>query len=98
MKILIVDDELSSREHVKRLLSEFFPEVTICGEAENISAAFETITLHQPDVVLLDVDLMDGTAFDLLKRFQQIKFNIILLLLLNNMQLRQLSLVHSTIY
>ena len=77
MKILIVDDELSPREHVKRLLSEYFPEVTICGEAENISAAYEAITLHQPDVVLLDVDLTDGTAFDLLKRFQQIKFNII---------------------
>lgn len=77
MKILIVDDELSPREHVKRLLSEYFPEVTICGEAENISAAYEAITLHQPDVVLLDVDLTDGTAFDLLNRFQHINFNII---------------------
>jgi two-component system, LytTR family, response regulator len=77
MKILIVDDELSPREQSKRLLAEFFPEITVCAEAENVNAAYEAILIHQPDVVLLDVDMPDGTAFDLLKRLPQIIFNII---------------------
>jgi two-component system LytT family response regulator len=77
MKILIVDDELSPREQSKRLLAEFFPEITVCAEAENVNAAYEAILIHQPDVVLLDVDMPDGTAFDLLKRLPQINFNII---------------------
>ncbi|HRZ96244.1 MAG TPA: LytTR family DNA-binding domain-containing protein [Paludibacter sp.] len=77
MKVLIVDDELSAREQSKRLLTEFFPEITVCGEAENIATAFEAILLHQPDVVLLDVDMPDGNAFDLLKKFPKINFNVI---------------------
>ncbi len=77
MKILIVDDELAPREQSKRLLAEFFPEIVVCAEADCVSAACEAILLHQPDVVLLDVDLPDGTAFDLLKCLPKINFNII---------------------
>ena len=77
MKILIVDDELSPREQSKRLLAEFFPEISVSAEAENVNSAYEAILIHQPDVVLLDVDMPDGTAFDLLKRLPQINFNII---------------------
>ncbi len=77
MKILIVDDELSAREQSKRLLAEFFPEINVCAEADSVSMAHEAILLHQPDVVLLDVDMPDGTAFDLLKRLPKINFNII---------------------
>lgn len=77
MKILIVDDELSPREQSKRLLAEFFPEISVCAEAESVNSAYEAILIHQPDVVLLDVDMPDGTAFDLLSRLSQINFNII---------------------
>lgn len=77
MKILIVDDELSPREQIKRLLAEFFPEISVCAEAENVNSAYEAISIHQPDVVLLDIDMPDGTAFDLLKRLTQVNFNII---------------------
>lgn len=77
MKILIVDDELSPREQSKRLLAEFFPEIVICAEAENVETAYKAILLHQPDVLLLDVDMPDGNAFDLLSRFSSIPFNII---------------------
>ncbi len=77
MKILIVDDEKAARENAKQLLAEFFPGMMICAEAENIESAHQAILLHQPDVILLDVDLPDGNAFDLLKKFTAIHFNII---------------------
>lgn len=77
MKILIVDDEFSPREQGKRLLNEFFPDISVCAEADNVTTAYEAILLHQPDVVLLDVDMPDGTAFDLLRKFQVINFHVI---------------------
>jgi len=77
MKILIVDDEKAARENARQLLTEFFSEMMICAEAENIESAHQAILLHQPDVVLLDVDLPDGNAFDLLRKFTAIHFNII---------------------
>lgn len=77
MKILIVDDEFSAREQSKNYLTEFFPEIHVCGESESVESAYKSVVQLKPDVVLLDVDLPDGTAFDLLRKFSVISFNII---------------------
>ncbi len=77
MKVVIVDDEFSAREQSKRLIGELFPEIFICGEAESLNAAYELILINNPDLVLLDIDLPDGNAFDLLRRLPQINFSII---------------------
>jgi len=77
MKVVIVDDELSAREQSSKLISEIFPEINICGQADCIESAYELILIKNPDLVLLDIDLPDGTAFDLLKKFPQITFSII---------------------
>ena len=74
---MIVDDEKPAREYIKSLLDEFFPEVELCCEAENVDSACDKILRCRPDVLLLDIDLPDGSAFDLLKRFTTINFNII---------------------
>lgn len=77
MKILIVDDESPARSQHKRLLNEFFPELHVCAEAASVEEAWQLIRLHNPGLVLLDVDMPDGTAFDLLRKFPEIPFSII---------------------
>ncbi len=77
MKILIVDDEKPARDYCRQLLDVQFPECMIVAETVNVCTAYEAILMHNPDLVLLDVDLPDGTAFDLLKRFPQINFSIV---------------------
>lgn len=77
MKVLIVDDEMAAREQCKQLLTQNHPEIVIVGEAENVESAYEAILMQNPDLILLDIDLPDGNAFDLLKRFSQINFSII---------------------
>lgn len=77
MKVVIVDDEFSAREQSGNLLRELFPEITICGEADSIDSAYEAILIKNPDLVLLDIDLPDGNAFDLLKKIPHINFGVI---------------------
>lgn len=77
MRIIIVDDEQASRNQAKLLITEFFDDVEICDEVATLETAYESILRHNPDLVLLDVDLPDGNAFDLLKKFSQITFSII---------------------
>lgn len=77
MKALIIDDEIASRENCKILLEQLHPQVQVCGEADNVESAYEAILLHQPDLVLLDIDLPDGNAFDLLRKFPKINFSIV---------------------
>lgn len=77
MKIIIVDDELSSRLNTRKMLEAYFPLVVICAEADKVENAFDLIQFYMPDLVLLDIDLPDGNAFDLLRKFDSISFNII---------------------
>ncbi|KAB2828655.1 MAG: response regulator transcription factor [Paludibacter sp.] len=77
MKILIADDEIPARNHHRRLLNEYFPELHLCAEASSVEEAWDSIRLFSPDLVLLDVDMPDGSAFDLLRKFPEIPFSII---------------------
>jgi len=61
MKILIVDDEHLARERLKDLIGDAAEPHEIL-EADNGVNAIDTVALHQPDVVLLDIRMpvMDG--------------------------------------
>jgi two-component system LytT family response regulator len=76
-KIIIIDDEGPAREHLKNLLEEYCPEVEIIGEAEGVSVGFRLIRQLKPDAILLDVQMEDGTGFDLMDKFKNPEFNVI---------------------
>ncbi len=61
MKILIVDDEQPARERLRRLIDDG-AEHTVVAEAANGEEAIAMATLHNPDVVLLDIRMpgIDG--------------------------------------
>ena len=61
LSILVVDDEQLAREELCYLLREY-PDVEVVGTAANGLEALELIRQHDPDVVLLDVQMpgLDG--------------------------------------
>ncbi|MBN2766274.1 MAG: response regulator transcription factor [Paludibacteraceae bacterium] len=77
MKLLIVDDELHARTISRGLLEKYFPEIVICTEAASVEEAYQAVLLHNPDLILLDVDMPDGSAFDFLHKLTAINFSII---------------------
>lgn len=77
IEAVIIDDEESSRKVIKSLLAKFFPEVKICGEAENVKTGFELIQKVQPELVFLDVQMPGGNGFRLLEMFESINFSVI---------------------
>jgi two-component system LytT family response regulator len=48
-------------------LLEPFPEIQIAGEARSCSSALELISLHNPQLIFLDIQLSGETGFDLLE-------------------------------
>lgn len=66
---LIVDDEEDAREMIALLLEEMFPQIAITGKAESVAGASRQIALNSPDIVFLDIQMGDGSGFDLLERF-----------------------------
>lgn len=75
-KVLIVEDERHAQERLKELLSRQ-PDFNLCGQAFNLSEAYDLATLHQPDLVFSDVELPPGNAFDWLIKYDELPFDII---------------------
>ena len=65
MQLLIVDDHAIVREGLKRALSqEGFDSI---NEADCVTAARAKISACAPDVAIIDINLPDGTGFELVR-------------------------------
>jgi DNA-binding LytR/AlgR family response regulator len=57
LKAIIADDEEQLRIYLKSKLAELWPELTICGEAENGVEALNLIDTYRPAIVFLDIKM-----------------------------------------
>lgn len=76
-QVCIIDDEKDGREYIALLLQNEFPEIQIDFQASGIEDAFIYLTKNSPDILFLDIQLNDGTAFDLLSKFKELSSQII---------------------
>ncbi len=63
MRVLIADDEPPARRKLRRLL-EAERDVEIAGEASTAAETSRAIEKLRPDVVFLDIQMPDGSGFD----------------------------------
>lgn len=77
LTVVIVEDELHSRETLKNLLNEYCDDVKILSLAKSVKEGIMEIQEHRPDLVLLDVEMSIGTGFDLLEKVQYLNFEVI---------------------
>jgi two-component system LytT family response regulator len=77
LKTLIIDDEQHVRQSLSYLLGKVCPSVKMVGEADSVATGLQAIRAKLPELVLLDIQLGDGTGFDLLRHFDNIDFRVI---------------------
>src|SRR5687767_6122487 len=77
MTTLIVEDVPAVRDNLKRDLLAISPLIKIVGEAGTVREAVKLIYEKSPQLVILDIDLPDGNAFDILAKFHKPDFRII---------------------
>jgi two-component system LytT family response regulator len=77
IKAIIIDDDAAMQEVNSRLLSEYFPEIKLAGVANSIESGIEIINAENPELVLLDIELSDGTGFQLLQKLQPYNFKVV---------------------
>ena len=66
MKALIIEDELRAREHMTNLLKANFPSVEVVGAVGSVKDSIAWLGSHEaPDVIFMDVELSDGSSFDI---------------------------------
>ncbi|MET3037715.1 response regulator transcription factor [Chryseobacterium sp. NRRL B-14859] len=80
----IIDDEQDGRDYISLLLQNEFPEIQIAFLASSVEEAYIYLSKNSPDILFLDVQLKDGTAFDLLSKFKEIRSQIIFITAFEN--------------
>ncbi len=77
MKILLVDNEKEVRELLKDMITAIAPDIFQLEEAEGVMSGIQKINSFKPDIVFLDVEMNDGTGFDLLYKIGTLSFQLI---------------------
>lgn len=75
MKILIVEDNMRTRELIKQLLHAHCSAVESFLECDDGHDAIELFQCHQPDWVLMDINLRETNGLQATQRIKQIDEN-----------------------
>jgi len=87
LTIAIIEDEVAIRKEIIWLLKKQ-SDIKIIGHSDKVKDAIKLIELHKPDVILMDIQLIDGTAFDILNGLKQIPENIIFITAYNQFAIK----------
>lgn len=66
MQVFVVEDSPAIRQRIEALLGEV-PGTSVVGHAAGAAEALRDILATRPDLVLLDVQLAEGSGFDVLR-------------------------------
>src|ERR1043166_6776789 len=77
IKAIIIDDIEQARITLKKDLQVYAKDVEVIGEANGVVEGAKLLKNTKPDVLFLDIQMQDGSGFDLLDILKEINFRII---------------------
>lgn len=77
MKAVIIEDEERSQIVLSNLLRAYCPEVEVVATAASVSSGVQVLQDNIPDVIFLDVQIAEGTGFDVLDRLPGVQSSVI---------------------
>jgi two-component system LytT family response regulator len=92
MNAIIVDDEAHARRSIEAMLQKHCPEIKILAQCASVPNAVLAIKEHAPDVVFLDIEMPEFNGFELLKFFDEVRFEIIFVTAYNEYALKAFEL------
>jgi len=76
-KALIIDDENRTRDLIAKMINSFGFDIEAIPAGENVQSGIKAIDELNPDIVFLDIQMPDGTGFDVLKSVKNKNFEVI---------------------
>lgn len=77
MRAVAIDDDEQMHKLLADMLELIGAKVDIVGTATQVDTGIEVIEAQQPDLLFLDIELPDGTGFDLLERIDHGRYLVI---------------------
>jgi two-component system LytT family response regulator len=76
-KVLIIDDENRTRDLIAKMIDSFGFDVETIPEGESVESGINAIIKNKPDIVFLDIQMPDGTGFDVIRSIENKTFEVI---------------------
>ncbi len=77
LRAVVIDDVEEIRKANIDIIKSYCPNVFIIGEAYSVESGVKLIKQISPDLVFLDIEMLDGTGFDLLQKLKPLSFKVI---------------------
>lgn len=77
LRAIVIDDIEAIRKKNSAIIKSSCPNISIIGQADSVESGLKLIKQLSPDIVFLDVEMPDGTGFDLLQKLKPINFKVI---------------------
>jgi DNA-binding LytR/AlgR family response regulator len=74
-RAVIADDERLMREQLRTRLHQVWPDLEIVAEAKNGLEAVQAVSVHQPDVIFLDIRMPGLTGVEAAKEIAQLELS-----------------------
>lgn len=79
IRTIVVEDEINSQEVLLQMFDMYCDEIEVIGKASNVAEGVSIIKRTNPDLVCLDIEMPDGSGFDVLDQTQDMTFNVIII-------------------
>lgn len=71
MKVVIVEDEHLSASKLEKMILKYDPKIEILEKLESVESSVSWLKENEtPDLIFLDIQLTDGTSFDIIKEVE----------------------------
>lgn len=77
MKTLLVEDKAYIRKGLLNLLQLIETDVEVIAECDSVNDAVVVANACKPDLIFLDINLIDGTGFEFLEQTEHLDFKVI---------------------
>jgi two-component system, LytTR family, response regulator len=77
VRAVIIDDIEQARNTLKKDLATYCPDVSLVGEADGVVNGAKLLAKEKPDVLFLDIQMQDGSGFDLLEIIKDASIKVI---------------------
>lgn len=77
IKIIVIDDEQKAVQSLCTILNEYCEDIEICGTANSALEGLILINQKRPDLLFLDIEMPNGSGFDLLDMISARTFKVV---------------------
>jgi len=77
IRVAIIENEVDAQSLLSSIIREYCPSLELVGMAKTVTQGLDLLENTKPDLVFLDIEIDEGTSFQLLDKLMHMSFKVI---------------------